>query len=142
MADKTPRRKRKHGGSQPDGAAPVLVLPAVREAEGYPHLSLRYLQPNFGIEQLSERQRSEFLAKWAKRSTLTWKELATHDRHGLGSDQLPRREIRPQIPEMFEEDKFYVYRHDGNLPFVGTKIGDTLYVLWIEAKYGQLYKHS
>ena len=34
-----------------------------------------------------------------------------------------------------------VLRHEGNYPFVGYKIRDTFYVLWIEANYGDVYDH-
>ncbi len=35
-----------------------------------------------------------------------------------------------------------VFRHDGNLPFAGFKVGDTFYVLWIKTRYGDLDDHS
>ncbi len=88
--------------------------------------------------------RAEFLEKWHKRSVLTWKELAAkHHRHGLGAEFIPASVIKPQIPRQFQDlEKFRVYRHKGNLPFVGWKDGEVFYVIWIEKAYNELYKHS
>lgn len=91
---------------------------------------------------MTPNQRSEFLIKWAKRSTLTWNDLATQDRHGLGYEKIPRSQIKPALPEMLQEDKVTVFRHEGNHPFAGFRAGDVFYVLWIEVNYGDLYDHG
>lgn len=133
---------RNHAGSKPSNSGQKAPEPpVVSDAGGYPHLCFRHLQPRFGIEELSEKQRSEFLLKWAKRSQFTWKEINTQAKHGLGFEMLPKRNFRPSIPERFEQDKYHVFRHEGNLPFAGIKVGDAFYVLWIEKKYGELYEH-
>lgn len=86
--------------------------------------------------------RAEFLAKWYKRSVLSWKELAQHPKHGLGSELIPATAIIPRIPRQFKDvEKFRVYRHKGNLPFAGWKDGEVLYVIWIEKAYNELYVH-
>lgn len=108
-------------------------------AEGHPHLSLRHLQRGFGVEEMDERQRSQFLLKWAKRSMFTWDELGRHSKHGLGFEKIRKHQIKPRVPEEMSEQVYLVFRHDGNLPFVGFKAADTFYVLWIEARYGDLY---
>lgn len=132
----------KRNGSKPSNEGQeTAVLPVVSDADGYPYLCLRHLQPRFGIEELSERQRSEFLLKWAKRSQITWEAINTHSKHGLGFEMLPSAQFRPSVPEQFEQKKYHVFRHDGNLPFAGIKVGNAFYVLWIEKKYGELYKH-
>ncbi|MER3386495.1 MAG: hypothetical protein RIC81_05800 [Microcella pacifica] len=82
-----------------------------------------------------------FLEKWAKRSQLKWSELATHSRHGLGSEKIPSHKIKPSIPEPLRQDDYKVLRHESNLPMVGIQAGDILYVLWIECNYGDLYDH-
>lgn len=105
-------------------------------------LSFRYLQPRFGVDEMTESQRSEFLVKWVKRCAFTWKELRNHPKHGLGFEMLPHRQFKPDPPESLEEDAYMVFRHAGNLPFAGFKAGDTFYVLWIETTYGDLYNHG
>ena len=47
--------------------------------------------------------RSAFLDKWHKRSSFTWKQLAQHQRHGLGSEFIPSSQIEPAIPRQFQD---------------------------------------
>jgi hypothetical protein len=128
-------------GSRPSKTSETLAESKPSEAHGYPRLSLRHLQSGYGVEELSQSQQAAFLIKWAKRSRFTWTELSTHHRHGLGSEQLPASSIKRVPPEQLAQDKYMVLRHEGNQPFVGYKIGDTFYVLWIEANYGDVYDH-
>lgn len=108
----------------------------------YPLLSTRFLQKGWGFEELDDSMRAEFLEKWHKRSVLSWKELAQHPKHGLGSEFIPATAIIPRIPRQFKDvEKFRVYRHKGNLPFAGWKDGEVFYVLWIEKAYNELYVH-
>ncbi|APT93244.1 hypothetical protein CPHO_10465 [Corynebacterium phocae] len=86
--------------------------------------------------------RAEFLTKWHKRSMLTWKELKSHKKHGLGYEDLSEKCFAVQVPPQFQgTKKFRVFRHKGNLPFVGVQQGAVFHVVWIETKYGELYKH-
>ena len=91
---------------------------------------------------MTDKQRQQFLEKWQLRSQMTWRELSQHSRHGLGSEKMPKRSIKAQIPGQFQDvDKFTVFRHEGNLPFVGWKNGSVFYLIWIECQYGELYDH-
>lgn len=136
-----PPRKRK-GQKPQDLGEKVPKREIVTESEGYPHLCLRHTQPGWGIEDLESAAQAQFILKWAQRSRFTWAELRTHQRHGLGSEKIPRWKIKPSIPEKFKADDYIVYRHHGNLPFAGLIIKDVFYVLWIEKSYNDLYDHS
>lgn len=128
-----PHRSSAEPNPADDGRAPDL---------GYPLLCLRHLQPGWGFEEATAGQCQEFLKKWAKRATFKWVELVQHHRHGLGSEKIPRREIKPAIPEHLQaEDHYLVFRHEGNLPFVGFRSGDVFHVLWVEREYNDLYDH-
>jgi hypothetical protein len=105
-------------------------------------LSLRHIQPRFGVEEMTEKQRSEFLVKWAKRSAFTWQELTQQQKHGLGWNDLDAKAIKPSIPSSLKQNKFMVFRHERNMPFVGFKAGDTFFVLWIETKWNEVYDHG
>lgn len=134
-------KRNKRRGQPPNPTDQTIPLRSIPE-EGYPLLSFRHLQPQFRAEKMSQRQCSEFLIKWAKRSHYTWKELNIHKRHALGFEMLPRKRIKPKPPEFLQQDSYMVFRHEGNLPFVGFKAGDVFYVLWVEVKYGDLYDHG
>lgn len=133
---------KQHGrGTPPTRTQATLPEPKHDAAGGYPLLSLRHLRNGYGVEDLSDNQRSEFLLKWAKRAEITWKDLGLHQRHGLGYEQLPKKQIKKVAPDHLAQEKYMVMRHEDNLPFVGFKAGDIFYALWIEARYGDVYKH-
>lgn len=67
--------KRKGRGNPPQATNQELSIRPLPEDDGYLLLSFRHLQPRFGVDEMTEHQRSEFLRKWAKRCTYTWKEL-------------------------------------------------------------------
>lgn len=91
---------------------------------------------------MTPEQCRDFLIKWEKRAKLTWKELHQHPKHGLGSENLPKRIFKPALALELERDSYTVFRHQGNLPFAGFRVGDVFHVLWIEAKYNELYEHG
>ena len=142
MGKKSKRRSTRPASKSQSGAD-TSVLSAIRAASNeYPLLSTRFLQSGWGFGQMTDRMRREFLDKWHKRSLISWTEFVNHHRHGLGSEFIPKKEIKAQIPRQFQElTKFRVSRHQENLPFVGWKDGGIFYVLWIETKYGDLYSH-
>lgn len=134
---------KKRRGTKPSNDGEKAPEPALaKESAGFPLLCLRHVQPGFGVEDLPAEAQAEFLVKWSKRSKVSWNDLGTHQRHGLGSEKLPADKIRPMVPEKFAADSYQVYRHHGNLPFVGVRINDVFYVLWIEKKFGELYDHG
>lgn len=135
--------KKTRRGALPTGNAGRLqpVTPEEPTDAGHLLLSFRHLQPRFGVEQMSDKQRSEFLIKWVKRCQFTWKELIQHPKHGLGYEEIPCSQFSPQKPEFLNIPKYMVFRHEGNHAFAGFKAGDTFYVLWIEARYNDLYSH-
>ena len=140
MFDSSKSASRRLG--KPSASQDTVRKSTVPVDDGHLLLSFRHIQPRFGVDALSERQRSEFLLKWFKRCQFSWTDLGIHDKHGLGYEMLARKSFRPSIPESLFRDKYMVFRHDGNHPFAGFKAGDVFYVLWVEAKYNDLYSHG
>lgn len=74
---------------------------------------------------------------------MTWNEIMMAHKHGLGSETLPAKSIIPDLPEwMDSSEKLLVLRHEGRLPQVGIRIGDTFEVIWIEPEFNTLYSHD
>lgn len=90
-------------GKPPKGTNQEVSVRSVPKDDGHLLLSFRHIQPRFGVEEMAERQRSEFLVKWAKRCGFTWLELQQHRKHNLGFEMLPRAQFKPQVPESLEE---------------------------------------
>lgn len=64
-------------------------------------------------------------------------------KHSLGSETLPAKSIIPDLSEwMDSSEKLLVLRHEGRLPQVGIRIGDTFEVIWIEPEFNTLYSHD
>lgn len=64
-------------------------------------------------------------------------------KHGLGSETLPAKSIIPDLLEwMDSSEKLLVLRHEGRLPQVGIRIGDTFEAIWIEPEFNTLYSHD
>ncbi len=131
-------------GNAPDRgrARPDPSVTGVEADESYPVLCLRFVQSRFGFEELTEKQRSEFIRKWAKRAQLSWTELVQHSRKGLGFENIPAHEIKRQAPESLAAGRYLVMRHEGNHAVVGVRAGGAYRVLWIEANYGDVYDHG
>jgi hypothetical protein len=128
-------------GTRPQSKGITLPEKAFKESPEYPTLSLRHVRTGFSVKDLTQEQRSEFLLKWEKRSAFSWSELATHPKHGLGFEQLPKKQIKKVAPEHLAQEKYMVLRHEGNHPIVGFKVGEVFYALWVEANYGDVYDH-
>lgn len=85
----------------------------------------------------------DFLSHLQKFSTMTWQAIYGSPRHGLGTETLPVSSIRPQIFGIPNEiQKLLVLRATGdNHPFLGYRDKDTFQVVFIEAEFGDVYKH-
>lgn len=76
-------KKKRHGRPPQAVDEKVAARPEPRD-DGYPLLSLRHLQPRFGVEEMARDQRSEFL--------VTLRDVrCTRDRARLEADVLTSR---------------------------------------------------
>ncbi|MEU6561996.1 hypothetical protein [Nocardia nova] len=142
MGDKIPQKRRGKAPSRRADPKPPENTDDIALLSGHPTLCLRHLQDGWGIEKLTDKQCREFLVKWGKRAKLTWQELVQHSKHSLGSEFLPASKFKAKAPEGLAQDRYMVFRHEGNLPFAGFRAGDTFHVLWIEQRFNDLYDHG
>lgn len=78
-----------------------------------------------------------------KLASSSWKDLKLAPRHGQGVELIPARELKPSVPEQFQDEtKFMVFRFHGKLPMAGVRVDDVYHVLWIEPQFGRLYNHG
>lgn len=108
-----------------------------------PKFCLRHLCQDFDVHALTNDKRADFAVALQCRATMTWRQIIMAGRHGLGSENIPRRQIRASIPAAFEDaEQFLVLRYSGMLPMVGVRVQDVFHILWIESKFGDLYNHG
>jgi hypothetical protein len=86
-----------------------------------------------------------FLIRLKKLSELGWKDIRTSDRHGYGMEKIPLSQILPDLPPCVTPDvkHLFVFRATGdNRVFVGIQLGNIFRVLFIEAHFGDIYRHD
>lgn len=137
------RKRFAPGGSTPTSARIAPDSPPDYE-DRPPLFSLEKLQSGtFCLSRLDRDQKASFADALFKRKNLTWREINRAPRHGLGTEKIPRNEIKAPIPHFVTEDREYFlsFRFHGKAPMVGYRVRDVFYVLWFDAGYS-LYKHS
>ena len=57
----------------------------------HPLFCLRYLESDYGLEQCTRDQQADFAQALRKRSQMTWQQILTTPRHGLGAEKIDRK---------------------------------------------------
>ncbi|WP_143261972.1 hypothetical protein [Allokutzneria sp. NRRL B-24872] len=122
----------------------IADVPPVRDRNrDTPKFCLRHLQRGYDVDNLPKEQRAAFAVALQRRAAMTWRDIVMAPRHGLGTENLPREQIKAKIPAAFEDsEEFLVLRYDGKLPMAGVRAGEVLHILWIEKHFGDLYDHG
>ena len=108
----------------------------------HPKFCLRHVQKNFDVDNLTTKGQAELARTLQRLASITWNEIQTSQRHGLGTEKLAKSMFKTRIPLAFEDrEDFTAFRYHENRPMVGVRVRDVFQVIWIEADYGDLYKH-
>jgi len=108
-----------------------------------PKFCLHYLRADFDVHALDADGQGAFARTLQKLAGLRWTEIITAGRHGHGSEHIPAAQIKPPIPERFQDrERFMVLRYHGLLPMAGVRVDDVYHVLWIEPEFNRLYDHG
>lgn len=108
----------------------------------HPIFCLRYLENDYGLDQCTKDQQASFAKALRKRSLMTWHQIWSADRHGLGAEKIVRNSIQAPIPRHITEDieYFIALRFSGKAPMVGYRINDVFRIIWLDRDF-TLYKH-
>ncbi|GHT67151.1 hypothetical protein AGMMS50239_29820 [Bacteroidia bacterium] len=86
-----------------------------------------------------------FLLRLQKLSDLGWEEIRKAPKHGFGTEQIPINKLKPKdYPSIMTPDVTHltVFRANGdNRPFLGIQNKDIFHVIFIEAKFNDIYNH-
>ena len=75
-------------------------------------------------------------------SQLTWNEIRSAHRHGLGGEKIDRTAIKRPIPSHVTEDvTFLAYRFSGMKPMVGYRLKEMFHIIWLDRDF-TLYDHG
>lgn len=106
-----------------------------------PVFSLQYLQPGYTLGECDKDEAAAFAKMIGRLSQLTWSEIKTAARHGLGFEKIARNALKAPIPSHITDDvNFIVFRFSGLKPMVGYRDGAVFHVLWLDCKF-RLYDH-
>lgn len=107
-----------------------------------PKFCLSHLQAGYRVADLTTNGQAAFAVALEKRSAMTWRQIATAPRHGLGTEFIAKSSIKGGIPIAFEDrERFMALRYDGLLPMCGVRVGAVLHLLWLEPHFNALYDH-
>ncbi|MGK0393470.1 MAG: hypothetical protein ACJA0B_001644 [Alcanivorax borkumensis] len=137
MANRRIKRGREKQGALVKSQEPVNY------DERPPVFSLEKLQSGkYCLSGLDQTHKAMFSDAIFRRKGLTWRDIKTCDRHGLGTEKISKSSIDAPIPRFITEDvsDFLVFRYNGMNPMVGYRQRDVFFVLWFDHDF-TLYNH-
>ncbi|OZC02409.1 hypothetical protein BSZ36_05115 [Rubricoccus marinus] len=107
-----------------------------------PAFCLRHLQKGYHLDDCSPEDKASFAMAQVTRSKLSWKQLRSAHRHGLGSEKITHDSINAGIPEQITEDvTLLAFRFSGKKPMVGYREREIFRVVWLDHDFS-LYDHG
>jgi hypothetical protein len=123
----------------------ITATPQLRDVapeQQSPLFSLFHLQKGYSLSDCTKAEKAAFADTLLRLSQLTWNEMGSSPRHGLGYERIQRDAIRSSIPIHIKEDvNFIAFRFCGKAPMVGYRDGNIFHVLWLDRAYS-LYDHG
>jgi len=118
------------------------VLDSVPNSQKRPVFSLEYLQDSHCITLCDDSDKLAFVNTLRKLSKLTWNQIRTSQRHGLGSEKIYRRAFLVTIPPKIGLDvTFIAIRFSGLKPMVGFQDERIFHIVWFD-KDLNVYEHG
>lgn len=82
------------------------------------------------------------LERLKKLSSLTWNDVSKSDRHTFGYEKIPAKQIKKVFNVERDIDYLYSFRATGDKHvFLGFREGNIFNVIFIEARFGDIYSH-
>ena len=110
-----------------------------------PKFSLQFLvnHSDFCYDSLDKEQKVALINALNKLSHVTWAELRTTQRHGLGYEIIEKHVLRFQLPaELSVDSHIIAFRFYSKAPMLGFRSEDgTFYIIAFDCKF-KAYKHS
>lgn len=120
----------------------VIKAPSPSEMEiDYPIFCFKHLQINYkGDNEFYYR----FIERLNKLSNLPWNQIIVTKKHGFGTEKMPVKQIKPNLPKFISPDvkHLIVFRANGdNRPFLGLRNKNLFHVIFMEEAFGDVYDH-
>ncbi|MBD2305687.1 hypothetical protein H6G17_09195 [Chroococcidiopsis sp. FACHB-1243] len=106
-----------------------------------PIFCLRFLSKDYCLSKCTKDEKSAFADTIFKLSQLTWSEINSSGRHGLGYEKIARDSLKAAVPKHVTDDvNFIAFRFCAKAPMVGYRDRAVFHVLWLDRNF-TLYNH-
>lgn len=108
-----------------------------------PIFSLEKLQKGkYCLSSLNQKNKACFADAIFIRKSMTWSEIKQRGRHQLGTEKIPKNQIKAPLPKFIADDfeDFIVFRYNCLKPMVGYRQRDIFFVIWFDHDH-TLYNH-
>jgi hypothetical protein len=102
-----------------------------------PSFSLQYTVQGYCVADCDQEQKAAFASTLLQLGKRTWIEIQQSDKHGSGSEKIPRYRIKVAIPAHINEDQefFTVVRFFGRCPMIGYVHQGVYYIVWLDRNH-------
>lgn len=139
MTKNKPKNKRIQ---QKEKRVSALQASDVSSEQQPPLFSLRYLDNNYSLSNCTKDEKAAFADTLHRLSQVTWNQINSLPRHGLGYERISRSSITAAIPSHVKEDvNLIAFRFCGKAPMVGYRDRAVFYIIWLDLDF-TLYPHT
>lgn len=110
----------------------------------YPSFSFRFCCDRaYGIDRCSSKLRESLSKRIFRFSRMKWSKIYQNARHSWGSEQIPQREIKPELPDIISPDtSLQVLRFTGgNHSMIGFRENGIFFILYLDHNFS-VYNHG
>lgn len=109
--------------------------------EDNPVFCFKYLYAD-SLKKCSSNDITQFVKKLHRLSQLSWNQIHSAQRHGLGCEKIPRHCVSDAgcPPHLTADISFLVFRFDGLAPMIGYRSQRIFHIIWLDRDF-TLYKH-
>ncbi len=107
-----------------------------------PVFSFHYLQDSHCISRCDTKQKVSFVDKMRALSKLSWNQIMSAPRHGLGSEKIPKVRFLVPIPDYIADDEVLLALRFWKLAsMVGVRRSQIFHTIWFDKDFN-VYNHG
>lgn len=106
-----------------------------------PTFSFRYMNKDYSLSQCTKDEKAALADTLYRLSQLSWSQIESSPRHGLGFEKISRNSIKVAIPSHLTEDvNLIAFRFCGMAPMIGYRERAIFHIIWLDRDF-TVYKH-
>jgi hypothetical protein len=108
-----------------------------------PVFSLHYLDKKYCVSECDKDEKAGLIDQLHILSNMTWQEIDSAPRHGIGREKIARNSIRGKFPDHIKHEEninICAFRFSGMKAMVGYRQENIFHIIWIDRDF-TLYDH-